>query len=55
MECVAGGSLIDYILKNGRLDEEKARRYIQHVVAAVENCHLNHIFHRDLKPDNVRL
>jgi carbon catabolite-derepressing protein kinase len=55
MECVAGGSLIDYILKHGRLDEDRARRYLQHIVAGVEYCHAHHIYHRDLKPDNVLL
>lgn len=31
--------------------EDKARRFFQQIIAAVEYCHSNDIVHRDLKPE----
>jgi carbon catabolite-derepressing protein kinase len=51
----AGGELFDYIVSNGRLGEDKARKFFQQIVAAVEYCHRHKIVHRDLKPENLLL
>jgi carbon catabolite-derepressing protein kinase len=51
----AGGELFDYIVNNGRLPEDKARKFFQQIVCAVEYCHRHKIVHRDLKPENLLL
>lgn len=47
--------LFDYIVQHGRFSEEKARRFFQQVVCALEYCHRHKIVHRDLKPENLLL
>ena len=39
MEYVSGGELFDYIVKHGKLTEDKARRFFQQIVSGVEFCH----------------
>ncbi|KAL8707750.1 MAG: hypothetical protein Q9220_007270 [cf. Caloplaca sp. 1 TL-2023] len=51
----AGGELFDYLVKNGKMPEAKARRFFQQIVCAVEYCHRHKIVHRDLKPENLLL
>ncbi|KAI0514563.1 protein kinase SNF1 [Xylaria bambusicola] len=51
----AGGELFDYIVAHGRLDEQKARRFFQQMICAVEYCHRHKVVHRDLKPENLLL
>ncbi|KAH7130162.1 serine threonine protein kinase-like protein SNF1p [Dendryphion nanum] len=51
----AGFELFDYIVSNGRLPEDKARKFFQQIVCAVEYCHRHKIVHRDLKPENLLL
>lgn len=51
----AGKELFDYIVQNGRMNEDKARRFFQQIVCAVEYCHRHKIVHRDLKPENLLL
>ncbi|ORY57280.1 kinase-like domain-containing protein [Pseudomassariella vexata] len=51
----AGGELFDYIVSNGRMDEDKARRFFQQMLCAVEYCHRHKVVHRDLKPENLLL
>ena len=51
----AGGELFDYLVKNGKMSENKARRFFQQIVGAVEYCHRHKIVHRDLKPENLLL
>ena len=51
----AGGELFDYIVKHGKMSEDKARRFFQQIVCAVEYCHRHKIVHRDLKPENLLL
>lgn len=51
----AGGELFDYIVQNGKMAEEKARKFFQQIVCAVEYCHRHKIVHRDLKPENLLL
>lgn len=51
----AGGELFDYIVQNGRMSEDKARRFFQQIICAVEYCHRHKVVHRDLKPENLLL
>ena len=51
----AGGELFDYIVQNGKMKEEEARRFFQQIICAVEYCHRHKIVHRDLKPENLLL
>lgn len=55
MEYVSGGELFDYIVKNGRLVEDEARRFFQQIVSGVDYCHRHMVVHRDLKPENLLL
>ncbi|XP_044977100.1 CBL-interacting protein kinase 19-like [Hordeum vulgare subsp. vulgare] len=52
MELVRGGELFSRVSK-GRLKEDTARRYFQHLISAVGFCHTRGVFHRDLKPENL--
>src|SRR3978361_354265 len=51
----AGGELFDYIVQNGKMKENEARRFFQQIICAVEYCHRHKIVHRDLKPENLLL
>ncbi|KAG8529561.1 uncharacterized protein KY384_006198 [Bacidia gigantensis] len=51
----AGGELFQYLVDNGKVVEEKARKFFQQIVCAVEYCHRHKIVHRDLKPENLLL
>lgn len=51
----AGKELFDYIVEKGKLDEDKARRFFQQIIGAVECCHRHKVVHRDLKPENLLL
>lgn len=51
----AGGELFEYIVNHGRLPEDKARKFFQQIICAVEYCHRHKIVHRDLKPENLLL
>ncbi|TAQ90921.1 hypothetical protein B7494_g811 [Chlorociboria aeruginascens] len=51
----AGGELFDYIVNNGKMREDEARRFFQQIICAVEYCHRHKIVHRDLKPENLLL
>lgn len=51
----AGGELFDYIVNNGKMRENEARRFFQQIITAVQYCHRHKIVHRDLKPENLLL
>ena len=51
----AGGELFDYIVSHERMTEDRARRFFQQIICAVEYCHRHKIVHRDLKPENLLL
>lgn len=52
-ELVKGSDLLDYLLKHGRMEEAQAARVFRQLLAALEYCHARHIYHRDLKLENV--
>ena len=54
IEYAKGGELFNKIAK-GRLTEDKARKYFQQLVSAVDFCHSRGVYHRDLKPENLLL
>ncbi|KAI5805678.1 BcSNF1, Snf1-like protein kinase [Geopyxis carbonaria] len=51
----AGGELFDFLVSNGKMPEDSARRFFQQIMCAVEYCHRHKIVHRDLKPENLLL
>lgn len=55
LEFVSGGELFDEIVHQGKLSEEKSRRYFQQLIDAVDYCHGRGVSHRDLKPENLLL
>lgn len=55
LEFVTGGELFDKIASKGRLKEDEARKFFQHVINAVDYCHSRGVCHRDLKPENLLL
>eukprot|EP00056_Hartaetosiga_gracilis_P004710 m.77549 g.77549 ORF g.77549 m.77549 type:complete len:578 (+) comp11920_c0_seq1:151-1884(+) len=53
MEHLPAGELFDYIVAQGRLQEDVARELFRQVVAGVAYCHSEGFTHRDLKPENM--
>ncbi|GMI93584.1 SOS2-like protein kinase 17, LOW-K+-SENSITIVE 1, CBL-interacting protein kinase 23 [Hibiscus trionum] len=53
LEFVTGGELFDKIATRGRLKEDRARKYFQQLINAVDYCHSRGVCHRDLKPENL--
>ena len=54
IEYAKGGELFNKVAK-GRLTEDKAKKYFQQLVSAVDFCHSRGVYHRDLKPENLLL
>ncbi|KAK7311166.1 hypothetical protein RJT34_09121 [Clitoria ternatea] len=54
IEYAKGGELFNKIAR-GKLPENKARKYFQQLISAVDFCHSRGIYHRDLKPENLLL
>ncbi|KAJ3276592.1 hypothetical protein HDV01_004125 [Terramyces sp. JEL0728] len=56
-EYCVGGELLDYITKNGKMDDTKSKtqRIFQQIVEAVGKCHEKNFAHRDLKLENILL
>ena len=55
MDYMDGGDLFDAIKteKSNFMNEDKARRYFQQIISAVNYLHNKNIIHRDLKPENI--
>lgn len=48
----AAGSIRD-LVKNGRLDKSKYRKYFTQILTGIKQCHDHDIIHRDIKTDNI--
>lgn len=52
-EYIDGGELYQNIIKQGKLDESKAKMYFCQIIQGIKYLHENGICHRDLKPQNI--
>lgn len=50
-ELATGGDLLDYV-SGKTLTEEEARFIFRQIVSGIEFCHMNGLYHRDLKLEN---
>ncbi len=55
LELVTGGELFDQIVKEGKFDEDKARKYFRQLINGLSYCNTKGVCHRDLKPENLLL
>ncbi|CAI6367040.1 unnamed protein product [Macrosiphum euphorbiae] len=53
MEYAENGSLLDIIKRDGKIDDNKARKWFMELVNAVEYCHSKGVVHRDIKYENL--
>jgi serine/threonine-protein kinase SRK2 len=55
MEYATGGSLFQYVQRQGRLMEAVARWFFQQLVVGVDYCHRKGVANRDIKLENTLL
>uniref|UniRef100_A0A7R9VAN1 Protein kinase domain-containing protein n=1 Tax=Chlamydomonas euryale TaxID=1486919 RepID=A0A7R9VAN1_9CHLO len=55
MEYATGGSLFEYVQKQGRLKEAVARWFFQQLVIGTDYCHKRGVANRDIKLENTLL
>lgn len=53
MQYADNGDLLDYIKKNGSIDEDHAQRWFIEMLEAIDYLHSINIAHRDLKCENI--
>lgn len=53
MDHLEGGSLLDYLRKEGKLQEGVAKNILHGLLSAVTYMDANKIIHRDIKPENI--
>ena len=53
VKYVLGGSLVDYMQKEGALTELESRNIFSQIADAINYCHKRFIIHRDMKLDNI--
>lgn len=55
MPYMAGGTLSEYVQRNGPLSLQEARRYLEQIGAALDYAHAHGCVHCDVKPANILL
>lgn len=55
MEYAAGGDLLNYVKKKGKLEESEARCLFRQIVFGLGHIHSRSVLHRDIKLDNILL
>ena len=55
LEYCSGDELYNYLIKQGRIDNEKTQKIFAQLVGAVAYVHLQNCVHRDLKLENILL
>lgn len=55
LEYCAGGDLSNYIRSEGKIDEDRAKKYMRQIVESLRYLKRLNIVHRDLKPQNILL
>lgn len=53
MEFVVGSDLSNYLLDNGPMSEDHAKKCVYQIIAALSYCKKEGVVHRDIKPANV--
>jgi eukaryotic-like serine/threonine-protein kinase len=53
MEFIPGKSLHKILQEEGKLPEDRVKRYFIQIVEALKVVHANNFLHRDIKPDNI--
>ena len=55
MEYIKGKTLKELIKQKGRLSFDETVNYSIQIAEALRHAHLNHIVHRDIKPQNIMI
>lgn len=55
MEYIKGKTLKEVIRENGKLSFDETVNYSIQIAEALKHAHLNHIVHRDIKPQNIMI
>jgi serine/threonine protein kinase len=53
LELVAGGEMLDHVVRDGAFTEADAARLMRQLASALAFLHQANIFHADLKPENI--
>ncbi|MGK7877803.1 MAG: protein kinase [Xenococcaceae cyanobacterium] len=53
MEFIEGKSLYDLLQSEGRLPEERVKKYFLQICDALKVIHSQNLLHRDIKPENI--